>query len=138
MSYLVSGHHYNGRDRIASSEVAMPTLTTRPDWSVINTFLAIQHGTNYGTERDGQGVDEALRTVTGKDRFMLVLPGLGFLDIRYRMLALKELAKAHSVPAGFTFEGVTNEAGKKMIGNMWPIRMGTAVVDAALTERGEK
>ena len=168
VSYLVSGHHYNGRDRIASSEVAMPTLTTRPDWSVINTFLAIQHGTNsgndrtasvdkalptidttnrymaaflalaYGTERDGQGVDEALRTVTGKDRFMLVLPGLGFLDIRYRMLALKELAKAHSVPAGFTFEGVTNEAGKKMIGNMWPIRMGTAVVDAALTERGEK
>jgi DNA (cytosine-5)-methyltransferase 1 len=153
-------HAGNGKDNIRHVDREFPTLTTKPDWSVAAAFLSVYHGerdglssidaalpvvdtsnrflaayiTQYnGTNVYGQDVDVPLHTVPTRDRFMLVIPGQGYMDIRTRLLVLDELRKAHSIPDDFKFGPVSIENAKKMVGNSWALKMGTAVMDAALS-----
>jgi DNA (cytosine-5)-methyltransferase 1 len=128
-TYLTEYHNHDDRDRTSSVDEELPTLDTSNRYTI--AFLAAY----YGTAADGQRLDQSIRALTTKDRFMLVIPGIGYMDWRYRMLVLKELKKAHSFPDDFDFADVSYEEGKKMVGNSWPIGMGTAVVSAALLER---
>lgn len=78
-------------------------------------------------------VDEPLDTVTTKARFGLVMPIVdGYaLDIRFRMLTARELARAQGFPDDYEFHG-TKEAVIRQIGNAVPVNLGKALCKAIL------
>jgi DNA (cytosine-5)-methyltransferase 1 len=63
----------------------------------------------YGTEANGEPVDEPLDTVTTKDRFALITVHIGgvpyrIFDIRIRMLSPRELYNAQGFPADYIID----------------------------------
>ncbi|MBK9497456.1 MAG: DNA cytosine methyltransferase, partial [Xanthomonadales bacterium] len=146
--FLVSYEHASdGRDRVASTARAMPTLTTKPDWSIATAFMQLvapaaalaedrAHSafiaSYYGTTQGGTSLQQPLPTVVTHDRFLLVAPALGAFDIRVRMLDNSELRKAQSIPDEFKITGLTRAEERKGIGNAWSLKAGTAVMLAAM------
>lgn len=71
----------------------------------------------YGNERDGNSVDEPLRTIPCKDRFGLVMvKGVlhQIIDIGLRMLQPIELFKAQGFPDSYIFTHGINEHGQQI------------------------
>lgn len=101
-----------------------PTVLGRGAHSIISPLIIKYYGT--GVAHD---VNDALGTVTVKDRFGLLAPG--YFDIRYRMLKVDELSRAQSFPDSYEFLGNKTEQ-KKQIGNAVPPMMARALVEAAL------
>ena len=70
-------------------------------------------------------INEPLDTVTGKDRFGLVIPqadgSSAVVDILFRMLQPRELASAMSFPDDYQFAG-RRDAQVKQIGNAVAVR----------------
>lgn len=102
--------------RTHSVDEPMRTITSVDAWGLASPFLIKYYGTG-----DGQSVEDPLSTVTGRDRFALCVPlvsGYAILDIYFRMLRPRELARAHSL-GHYTFTG-SRENIVKQIGNSVP------------------
>jgi DNA (cytosine-5)-methyltransferase 1 len=76
-----------------------------------------------------KSVDGPMDTVTTRDRFALVTPVA--MDIYFRMLSPRELARAQSFPESFQFLGNKGEQIKQ-IGNAVPVSTATALCRSVL------
>ncbi|OAL78951.1 DNA methyltransferase [Acinetobacter sp. SFB] len=117
----------------------MHTLTTVNQFAEVRAFLTAF----YGNEKDGNSVDEPLRTIPTRDRFGLVTIGqqdYQIADIGFRMLQPVELFKAQGFPETYIFSHGTNEHGQKinltkteqtrMVGNSVCPQLARALVEA--------
>lgn len=114
MEHGKNGKHSgkNGK-RVYSMKKPMPTITSADAWAMAKPCIIKYNGTGKANS-----VEEPLDTVTAKDRFGLMIPGVGVvgLDIRFRMLRPHELAAAMGFPKGYQFMG-TREQQVRQIGN---------------------
>ena len=88
--------------------------TLRIDHSeAVSAFLAVY----YGNEKDGQSLDDPMRTVTSKQRFGLVtIKGVNYriVDIGFRMLQPRELFRAQGFKDSYIIDYGIDEHGKKV------------------------
>lgn len=128
---------YNGgKDRNQPLNIPITTLDTGNRFALCQSVVEY-----YGNNIVPRSVSDPLGTVTTRDRFALVSLEVvetdtgqttalgrivGWLDIKYRMLTVPELAAAHSFPKSFIFLG-TDTDRKKMIGNSWPVKLGASL-----------
>jgi len=125
---IVPLNHGHKDIRSYSVERPMPTVTTVDAWALVNPYIAKYNGT--ATARP---VTEPLDTVTTKDRFALVMPivnGMA-LDIHFRMLQPRELARAMGFEDDYVFQG-NREAVVKQIGNAVAVNTAQALCEAVL------
>jgi DNA (cytosine-5)-methyltransferase 1 len=80
----------------------------------------------YGTGVPAS-VDDPLDTVTAKARFGLCQIGDQLYDVHFRMLKLRELARASGFPDTYWFAG-GSEVGTKLVGNAVPIHTAEALI----------
>jgi DNA (cytosine-5)-methyltransferase 1 len=78
-----------------------------------------------------KSIDGPMDTVTTKDRFALVTADGHCMDIYFRMLSPRELARAQSFPDEFRFVGNKGEVIKQ-IGNAVPVSTATALCRSVL------
>lgn len=117
----------------------MHTLTTVNQFAEVRAFLTAF----YGNEKDGNSVEEPLRTIPTRDRFGLVTIGqqdYEISDIGFRMLQPVELFKAQGFPESYIFTHGTNEHGQqisltkteqtRMVGNSVCPQLARALVEA--------
>lgn len=117
----------------------MHTLTTVNQFAEVRAFLTAF----YGNEKDGNSVDEPLRTIPTRDRFGLVTIGqqdYEIADIGFRMLQPVELFKAQGFPESYIFERGLDEHGSeikltkteqtRMVGNSVCPQLSRALVEA--------
>jgi DNA (cytosine-5)-methyltransferase 1 len=127
--FLATVNHGDGLDRrVRSVDVPMATVTGSMGEGVVQPFLAAYYGTD-----NVSGVDEPVPTVVTKDRFALTLPEwikegdlVYRLEIRFRMLQPRELARAQGFADEYQFTG-NREAVVKQIGNAVPPPMAQAL-----------
>lgn len=118
--------------RVRSEDEPLVTVTGahRGELGVVQTFLVRYNGTS-----GPQSVDNPLGTLTAKDRYaLLVMFANGdrkLLDIRFRMLRPRELARAQGFPDGYKFTGKTGDVVKQ-IGNAVPVNLAKALCKAAI------
>lgn len=121
--------------RTRSVDEPLPTITTaqRGEIAVATAFLVQYNGT-----ADVQSVDKPVGTVTAKPRYALLVTFTNgercLLDILFRMLRPRELARAQSFPESYQFLGKTDEIVKQ-IGNAVPVKTAKALCKAAVTQR---
>jgi DNA (cytosine-5)-methyltransferase 1 len=152
----------NGR-RAHSIDKPLPTVTTEPSKALIEPFVVKYYGTGvarpmdepldtvtgndrfglvdpfliqYNGKSESHPVDEPVNTIPTRDRFGLVTTEHGTfkLDIRFRMLTNKELARAQGLPDTYIVKGKKAEITKQ-IGNMVPVNLAKAVIAAQLSVR---
>lgn len=117
----------------------MHTLTTVNQFAEVRAFLTAF----YGSEKDGNSVEEPLRTIPTRDRFGLVTidqQEYEIADIGFRMLQPVELFKAQGFPESYIFTHGTDEHGQKitltkteqtrMVGNSVCPQLARALVEA--------
>ena len=99
---------------------------------VVSASLVQYNGT--GTARS---VDEPIGTMTAKPRFALLVTFTTgekvLLDILFRMLRPRELARAQSFPDTYEFSGKTKDIVKQ-IGNAVPVKTAKALCKTALMQ----
>jgi len=100
--------------------------------SLVRPFLVKYYGTG-----GHQGVDQPLDTVTTKPRFGLVRPVVELagkrylLDVHFRMLSPRELARAQGFHDTYQFEGTKSDVVRQ-IGNAVPRSLAKALAKAVL------
>lgn len=117
----------------------MHTMTTINQFAEVRAFLTAF----YGNEKDGNSVDQPLRTIPTKDRFGLVKINqqeYQITDIGFRMLQPVELFKAQGFPESYIFERGIDEHGDeirltkteqtRMVGNSVCPQLSRALVEA--------
>jgi DNA (cytosine-5)-methyltransferase 1 len=128
--YLITVNHGEGDTTRRGRSVDDPlgTVTGSMGEGVCEPFLI----SYYGTE-NMSGADDPVPTVTTKDRFAVVEARQDryMLDIRFRMLQPRELARAQGFPDSYQFTG-NREAVVKQIGNAVPPPMAAALVGAVM------
>lgn len=115
------------------------TTTTINQFAEVRAFLTAF----YGNEKDGNSVNEPLRTIPTRDRFGLVrVQGQEYsiADIGFRMLQPVELFKAQGFPNSYIFEKGIDENGceikltkteqTRMVGNSVCPQLARALVEA--------
>jgi DNA (cytosine-5)-methyltransferase 1 len=124
---------HQGGDRVRSVDMPMATVTRSMGDGVAEPFLSCYYGTNNLSD-----VDSPVPTVVTKDRFGLSLPQwikegdlVYRLEIRFRMLQPRELARAQGFDDDYQFTG-NREAVVKQIGNAVPPPMAAALCGAVL------
>lgn len=119
----------NGK-RVYSMKSPFPTITSADAWAMAKPCIIKYNGTGKANS-----VEEPLDTVTAKDRFGLMIPGVGVvgLDIRFRMLRPHELAAAMGFPKNYEFLG-TREQQVKQIGNAVACNTAKALCKALLED----
>src|SRR3546814_13465399 len=114
--------------------IRRPPRSTRTDTLFPYTTLFRSY---YGNDKDGQGVNEPLRTMPTKDRFGLVtVKGelYQIVDIGMRMLTPRELANAQGFPPEYVIDRkpdgtpLTKTAQVRMIGRSEERRVGKECV----------
>lgn len=112
-------------------------LPTSDVMAIARPFLVEYYGNG-----NAHGVDEPVPTVTGNDRFGLVMPvvqddqGTKYIvDIRYRMFTIEEYMKAMSLPEGYELAGTSRKSKVKMIGNMVPVELACALAKHNIEQR---
>jgi DNA (cytosine-5)-methyltransferase 1 len=120
--------------RTRSVDEPLPTITTahRGEIGVATACLVQYNGT-----ADVQSVDKPLGTVTSKPRYALLVTFTNgdkvLLDILFRMLRPRELARAQGFPDDYVFTGKTEDIVKQ-IGNAVPVNMAKALCKTALVQ----
>lgn len=119
----------NGK-RMSSMQVPIGTITSADAWAMAKPCIIKYNGTGKANS-----VNEPLDTVTAKDRFGLMIPGVGVvgLDIKFRMLRPHELAAAMGFPKNYEFMG-NREEQVRQIGNAVPCWTAKALCKALLEE----
>lgn len=122
--------------RVHDVAAPVPTITTakRGETSLVQPYLL-----KYCSTGGARSVEEPVDTITTKDRYGLVTPlviqledgTLLGLDIHFRMLTPRELARAMSFPDHYQFSG-NREAVVKQIGNAVDASMSHALCEAVL------
>lgn len=127
--FLVPMEH-SGRQPVRSMKAPLPTITTAKGGSfgLCQPFLTKYYGSCTGAE----SVEEPLDTITARDRFALVEPVDGRLDIRFRMLQPHELAAAMGFD-GYHFSGTKTDQVRQ-IGNAVSVRTARALCDVILKQ----
>jgi len=129
-SFILPTHHGKGDKRVYSMKKPMPTITSIDAWAMAKPCIIKYNGTGKANS-----VEEPLDTVTAKDRFGLMIPGVGVvgLDIRFRMLRPHELAAAMGFPKNYEFVG-NREQQVKQIGNAVACNTAKALCKALLED----
>lgn len=124
-----------GKDRGARSvDAPLPTVTTahRGELGVATACLV-----RYNGSSDVESVDKPMGTLTTKPKFALLVTYTDgrqvVLDILFRMLRPRELARAQSFPDGYKFTGSTADIVKQ-IGNAVPVKMAKALCMTGLMQ----
>lgn len=124
---------HSGGERHRSVDLPMPTVTRSMGEGVTEPYLVEYFGTGSTAS-----VDNPLESVTTKPRSALIIPQLiadGHqvyrLEIRFRMLQPRELARAQGFADDYQFTG-NREAVVKQIGNAVPPPMAAALCGAVL------
>ncbi|HAE59334.1 MAG TPA: hypothetical protein DCG54_07470 [Anaerolineae bacterium] len=133
--YLVEYHGGDAsRPRVRSVDTPIPTIDTNNRFGLAQPYLVEYHGTGKAFS-----IDEPLKTITGTDVFGLAWPlviqhagKLYLVDIYYRMLTPRELARGQSIPDWYQFVG-NREQVVKQIGNAVPRRLAKALIKNLLT-----
>lgn len=107
------------------------TVTTAPHAALVYSFLVRYFGTAIG-----QNVTEPLYTITGKDRFGLVLVQVGgqpfaIVDIGMRMLTPRELARAQGFPDTYLLNGTKTSQVARIGSSVCPV-MARVLVESNL------
>lgn len=128
-------HMNHGDKQWSDLREPLRTITTGKHAALVYSFLVRYFGTSIG-----QHVTEPLLTVTGKDRFGLVLVHVAgeayvIVDIGLRMLAPRELARAQGFPDTYVLTG-TKTSQVARLGNSVCPHVAAALVKAnCLAER---
>lgn len=114
--YLVPfyGEREGQAPRTHDVDEPVPTVpASKAPCSVVNPYLV-----QYNGESTASDTEEPMPTQTGRDRFALVVPELWpwGLDLRFRMLKPRELARAMGFPDSYTFKGTKTDTVRQ-IGN---------------------
>lgn len=119
--------------RVRSEDEPLHTITgaRRGELGVVQSFLVRYNGTSTA-----QSVDAPIGTLTGNDRYALLVTFSNgerkLLDIRFRMLRPRELARAQGFPDDYKFTGKKEDVVKQ-IGNAVPVNLAKALCKAALS-----
>ena len=138
---LVVSHLSKMKNNCIGQELSEPihTMTTVNQFAEVRAFLTAF----YGNEKDGNSIEEPLRTIPTRDRFGLVTVGqqqYQIVDIGFRMLQPVELFKAQGFPDSYVFEKGLDEHGNeirltkteqtRMVGNSVCPQLSRALVEA--------
>jgi DNA (cytosine-5)-methyltransferase 1 len=131
-------HH--GDLRTHDIEGPLPTITgaNRGELGLAAPFLVPNFGERDGQEPRTHGIDEPLPTITATGHQQLAMPVAdGYrIDILYRMLNYRELARGMSLDdegSVYDFAGNSTEITKQ-IGNAVPCRLAKALVRALMED----
>jgi DNA (cytosine-5)-methyltransferase 1 len=119
---------YRG-NRARSTDEPLNTVTaSRGAGHLVEPFLTKFYGTAKAAS-----VNDPLDSVTTRDRFALVTTEAGqfYVDIRFRMLQPRELARAQGFADSYQFKGNREEVVKQ-IGNAVPVNMAEALCRSLL------
>ncbi len=122
------------QDRRAKSvDTPLGTVTGSREVGVAQAFLVQYNGT-----ADAKSIEQPIGTLTGKPRYALLITYESgercLLDIRFRMLKPRELARAQSFPDDYHFTGKTEDVVKQ-IGNAVPVKMSQALCMSILKQK---
>lgn len=138
---LVVSHLSKMKNNCVGQDLNEPihTMTTVNQFAEVRAFLTAF----YGNEKDGNSVNEPLRTIPTRDRFGLVTVGqqqYQIADIGFRMLQPHELFKAQGFPDNYIFSYGIDERGNtvkltkteqtRMVGNSVCPQLSEALVRA--------
>lgn len=121
-----------GGRRVHSVDEPISTVTTKGAHALCHPFLVKYFGSG-----GARPVSEPVDTVTTKPRFGLVLPVIELngqryqLDIHFRMLQFRELARAQGFADEYEFTGTKSDKVRQ-IGNAVPRGLAKAIVKALL------
>lgn len=109
--------------RVRSVDEPMSTVMTKEDFALCEPFVLGQQSCAAP-----RSVDKPIPTVAGAGAIALVQPKINgqVLDIHFRMLKPKELARAMSFDDSYQFAG-NREAQVKQIGNAVPVMLAKAL-----------
>lgn len=134
---IVSLDHQGGNgDGARPSSDPLSTVGTKQRHAVLQPYLIEYHGT-----ADAEPITEPVPSLSTKQSYALAQPIIEIngqtylLDIHFRMLTWRELARAQGLPDSYEFKGTQTEIVKQ-IGNMVPPGFSRALVRAALTQKG--
>jgi DNA (cytosine-5)-methyltransferase 1 len=128
----------SGDDRNIFVDLPVPTLDTSNRVAVAEPYLVKFYGTGTAAS-----IDEPVDSITTKDRFALVHPEIvrtgqisadrviGYLDIRFRMLKVKELGRAMGFEDDYIFAG-SAEQQVRQIGNAVSVEVAEALCGHAM------
>lgn len=148
---FVLGQQTNSAPRSVSDPP--PTIATAGKISIIEPFLTAHFGERVGQEPRTHAIDEPFPSVTPRGAGDLVTPTIAaaetgvdssrtvrgadgklyMIDIRFRMLALHELAGAMGFPVDYAWTG-TKEQRTMQVGNAVPVGLSCALVGALLAD----
>jgi DNA (cytosine-5)-methyltransferase 1 len=134
--FIIGTAHAGDDGRVASILEPLATVCgNRGDRAVIRPWFY----TYYSSGATGQSIDEPVPTARTHDSLGLCYPVLEFngqfyiLDLRFRMLSVRELARAQGFPDSFEFPGTKTDA-VKAIGNSVSCGVARALVLATETQ----
>jgi len=133
---LLNGTDKRSLDNTAFSiDTPIPTVTGTDHIGIAQPYLVEYHGNGKA-----HSIDEPLKTLTGTDVFGIAWPlvlqhagKLYLVDIYYRMLMPRELARGQSIPDWYQFVG-NREQVVKQIGNAVPRKLAKALIKKLLEE----
>ncbi len=134
-AFLTEYHKTKGGiERIRSVDEPLPTQDTSNRYGLVNPYLINFYGNGAALD-----IDEPLDTVTTKERFAACSPrlqeqgGLYMVDVLFRMLKARELARAQGFPDSYIFTGSTEEQVAQ-IGNAVPVHTACALCTTAIED----
>lgn len=125
--FIIPVTHGGGLKRAHRIDSPLPTITgaCRGELAVVSAFMV-----QYNGKATARSVNEPIGSLTGKERYALLVVlknGMEIpIDICFRMLKPRELARAQSFPDSYVFSG-KNKDVVKQIGNAVPLGISEAL-----------
>ncbi|MGH1542165.1 MAG: DNA cytosine methyltransferase [Arenicella sp.] len=135
---IVSSHmiKFRGDNTGSKTDAPVPTISSQGNHiGEVRAFLLKY----YGKEKDGNGLNDPLHTISTKDRFgIITVLGQDYqiIDIGMRMLQPHELYAAHGFPSDYIFshdatgKPFTKKEQVAKVGNSVPPMMAKVIVEA--------